>query len=157
MNNIWEDVIVEPDLDVFNDLIESMDIEIECFIEAVGIKDKSFLEALQAGVVDLDPRTYSLMLLIVGCHPRYELKPKFSDTGTGSVLQGTPSSIDVKNLRLKVGLNKGKMARLLGLSGKKIISEYESLNKDDKHPSEQCWSLFLLITNLHKYYYLEMR
>lgn len=61
-------------------------------------------------------------------------------------IRKTPSAADIKALRKKAGLTQTQMAQLLGLSSMQLISDYE---RGIKSPSDQTYSLMLLLTDQH--------
>ena len=63
-----------------------------------------------------------------------------------NLIQKKPTAEEVKALRLKAGLSGSQFAKLIGLSNRQLISDYEN---DRKTPNAQTWTLMLLATNQH--------
>ena len=151
IDNIHHDVIIEFDGD-YSKLKEAR--VAEGFIqkelaEAIGFDDAVVISRIENGVFGLKSQSYTLLCLLMDIHPNYKLHQKRKYYG--SVLIDAPAKgSEIKQFRKNIEhLTQPKMAKLLGLNDKQIISKYEN---DKKRPSIQTWTLWLLITNQHPYY-----
>lgn len=118
----------------------------------IGYSNTSVIGHFEAGSKGLDSRSYTLFHLVTGSHPAYELVQKSNST---TLLIESPDGDSIKAARLKSGgMTQPKMAKLLSLSSKTLVSSYEN---NRKKPSVQNWTMFLLITNQHPYYCIKPR
>lgn len=115
--------------------------------DALGYVDRSTINQFELGSKGLDNRGYSLFCLITGIHPNYVL---LQDKEIGSLLISAPDGESIREMRINANrMTQAKMAKLLGLSSKTLVSNYEN---NRKTPSIQNWTLFLLITSQHPHY-----
>jgi len=123
----------------------------EIIATALGWSDQNIVSRFENGEFSLDPRTFTLFSLITNSHPNYKLSQR--QEFFGNLLIEPPSlGVDRQKARKKAGLTGQKMADVLSLNSKTIISNYEN-NK--QNPSLQCWTMFLLVTDQHPYYELQ--
>lgn len=127
----------------------------------LGIKDSEVISRFERGETVMSPPTITLFLLLSDTHPRYELTTINQLFIVKKLLIESPSTSKLRkqkrhNIELMTGekLTQQGMADLLGLTGKSLISKYES---GKKNPSVQIWTLFLLATNQHPFYKLSNR
>lgn len=161
--SMFENVVVKADAEKFS-LLRSKHFNIEselALVKMLGLYDTDMISGIESKRIRLDDRTYSLFLLICDEHPLYRLIDKgvLVDSEFPPPLAVRPPSKgdSIKEVRESMSLGKRKMAWLLGLSSKKVISDYEDKEKADVLPSVQCWTLFLLISKSHKYFELKFR
>lgn len=152
------------DLIIHQKVIVPFDGDVESFIErrktkgfsqkemaaALGFFDAAVIGHFETGAFGLDNRCYTLFLLITDGHPRYKLELKDGDNA-GKLLINPPSDgKQIRATRINAhGMTQIKMAKLLGLNGKTIISKYEN---DRKSPSLANWTVFLLLSSQHPFY-----
>lgn len=156
-------MIPKEELIIHQKVIEAFDGDIEQFVRhrkscglsqkdvatALGFYDASVISHFEAGDFGLDSRGHTLFLLITGKHPRYQLQEKIGFEGF-ELLTPAPSGRDIRRTRINAnGMNQMKMAKLLELNGKTIISKYEN---GKKTPSIANWTVFLLLSSQHPYY-----
>lgn len=159
---IHEHVVLKADLKRFIELRRKhfSNNDIPYLVKSMGLNDIDMIEDMEQGVKRIDDRTYSLFLLICGEHPNYKLidKQTVSNSNITTPLAIKPPSTGEAIRQYREDANfmrQGKMAWLLGLSSKKYVSYYENQEKTNISPSIQCWTLFLLIINQHRYFKLE--
>ncbi len=147
-----ENVILESDVEVFTENRKKIGWQ-KTVAKLLGLSSQqqvSFLE-LNGGI---DNRTYSLLLLLANKHPNYTLEKRRKTVSAEDLIQETATGAEIKALRKSIITNpktgkcmtQGRMASLLGLTGKSLIYNYE---KGKQSPSKQCWTLFLLIVDKH--------
>ena len=118
--------------------------------EAIGYANIPVIANVESGVKGIDDRAYTLFLLITDSHPEYIIQKKHLDCS--ELLQAAPDGKVIRSTRINADrMKQEKMAWLLSLSGKTIISSYE---KNRRNPSIQNWTMFLLIISQHPYYSL---
>lgn len=160
-----KNMIEDQESAIHQKVIEGFNGDIEEFIQrrkAKGFSQKALAKALgffdaavighfETKVFNLDSRSHTLFLLITDFHPRYKLKKK-DGVADGDLLVQVPSGKKIRATRIKANaMTQLKMARLLELSGKTIISKYEN---EQKSPSVTNWTVFLLLSNQHPFYEL---
>lgn len=147
-------------------VIEGFDGNLEQFIERrkksgfsqnaistkLGFFDAAVIGHFETGAFGLDSRCHTLFLLIINEHPRYKLEKK-TDVKDGDLLIPAPNGKEIRATRIRADhMNQMKMAALLELNGKTIISKYEN---DRKKPSIANWTVFLLLSSQHPFYVIK--
>lgn len=150
---INENVILnfDGDVDAFIKRRKNKGLNQSDIADALGYSNTSVIGHFEAGVKGLNDHGYTLSRLVTETHSEYALVQKATDNG--ELLIDAPEGSIIKQIRLNAnGMSQSKMAALLGLSSKTLISNYEN---DRKKPNIQNWTLFLLITNQHPSYSLK--
>lgn len=151
--NIHHHVIMEfdGDLERFVSTRKNQDMNQYQLSQALGYSERSTIGHFEAGSKGLDSRGYTLFCLLTNTHPSYILEQGEDD---GELLIKAPADgYSIRQTRLNAnGMTQPKMAKLLGLSSKTLVSNYEN---NRKNPSIQNWTLFLLITDQHPHYLIK--
>ena len=153
--NIHHNVIVNFDGDVENFIAQrkSRGLSQSQVAQVLGYSNTSIIGHFEAGVKGLDSRGYTLFCLVTDTHPEYVLLQDNADHDL--LLVTAPDGEDIRQTRLNANrMTQPKMAKLLGLSSKTLVSNYEN---NRKNPSIQNWTIFLLITDQHPHYSLHRR
>lgn len=146
---IYHHVIVDYDGDINNFIAQRKikGLSQAQIAAALGYSNTSIIGHFEAGTKGIDSRSYTLFCLLTDTHPEYVL---LQDNEDGELLITAPDGYSVRQTRLNANrMTQPKMAKLLGLSSKTLVSNYEN---DRKNPSIQNWTLFLLITSQHPHY-----
>ena len=151
---------------IYQKVIESFDGNLEQFITRrkksgfsqkslsaqLGFFDAAVIGHFETGAFGLDSRCHTLFLLITNEHPRFTLERK-TGMKDGDLLIPAPSGKEIRATRINAAhMNQMKMAALLELNGKTIISKYEN---DRKKPSIANWTVFLLLSSQHPFYVIK--
>lgn len=153
--NIHHNVIIgfNGDIESFVAQRKSKGLSQSQIADVLGYANTSIIGHFEAGVKGLDSRGYTLFCLITDIHPEYVLLQ--DDIEHDLLLVTAPDGEDIRQTRLNASrMTQPKMAKLLGLSSKTLVSNYEN---NRKNPSVQNWTIFLLITDQHPHYSIYRR
>lgn len=141
----WNGVVLEFGYNNFLNIREQLGTQEEV-AKLLGIKYQQTISEIECGNSKMDNRTYSVLCLLADKHPGYEL---VGDENLNKLVVEYEGAEKLKQLRKNAKLLQKEVASKLKLTDRRLIGRYEN-NK--QNPSDQCYTLFLLITNQHPYF-----
>lgn len=159
----WSNVVVQTDVKAFIDLRKKYGIQQEV-VDMLELSDKQLISKYESLDSGIDDRVYSLFLLICNEHPYYKLLHRSQDTNEEHTIKSGDykdvlvledyNGKDIKRIRLLTQLYQDDFGKLWGKATKSDVSKIEN---DKYRISSRAWTVLLLVTNQHPYFYLAPR
>lgn len=161
--DIFWDLLLETDQAEFIELRPDYD-NASMTAKMLHLYDYSIIYKYEKCDSDIDDRVFTLFMLVSGHHPLYKLHHRSDKDGVKSVIKfgdyddelvvNKPTGEEVRDLRKSVGLNQTDFGSIFGKLSKSDISKIENNYSSMDTISNKAWSLALLATDSHPYYYV---
>lgn len=113
--------------------------------QVLGLHE-DLLQMILAEKTKIDPRTYSLLQLVTGKHPIFEIRALFDYNQPLAISPPAPNLF--KQIRQEMGVKQPQFCTLTKLS-RSVVKDYD---KGERSPTPQTWAIFLLTIAQHPFY-----
>lgn len=140
---LLKNLVNEVNKSDFKAMLKGWDI---AYLNSVlGLHD-DLLQMILEDKAELDPRTYSLLQLVTGQHPLFEIRALIDYNQLLAIQPPSPSLF--KEYRMSLEVNQLQFSTLTKLN-RNTVKAYD---KGERSPTPQTWAIFLLATAQHPFY-----